>query len=372
LIAQPELQQLLEKPELRQLNQRITARYHLNALSYSDTRKYIKHRLKRCGGKDNIFNSQAIKSIYKISKGVPRLINILSDRALLGAYVGNTQFVTVKIINKAAAEIFPSKKTAVSAIFFSSLMLVTLAGLSYFFIPKSLQTNKLVLTRVTEPVVKKADLMKQMNNQKEGEIVEPLTFNDTLEKNNVTLKGAIPLLAQLWRKDLVLEQGCEELEELGLSCLFDKSNWKDLIALNRPVIMEFKSPNAEKKYEILVGLEKGQPVFLSNKAHSFSLEQVINQWNGYYLMLWQPPVAMMTEVSSGHVSEAVLWVKTHLDEDVSSKDNARLFDKSLKKAVMEFQKNKRLVADGIVGPRTFIHLINKDVRDNSPKLRGLN
>jgi len=369
LIAQPELQQLLEKPELRQLNQRITARYHLNALSYSDTRKYIKHRLKRCGGKDNIFNSQAIKSIYKISKGVPRLINILSDRALLGAYVGNTQFVTVKIINKAAAEIFPSKKIAGSIIFFSSLMLMILVGLSFFLISKSLQTNKLVLT---EPIVEKADLIKHMNRQKEDEIVEPLTFNDTLEKNNVTLTDTIPLLAQLWRKDLKLELGCEELEELGLSCLFDKSNWKDLIALNRPVIMEFKTQNTEKKYEILVGLEKGQPVFLSNKVRSFSLEHVINQWNGYYLMLWQPPAGMITEVSSGHVSEAVLWVKTHLDEDVSSKDNASLFDKSLKKAVMEFQKNKRLVADGIVGPRTFIHLINKDVRDNSPRLRGLN
>lgn len=97
LIGQPELKQLLEKKELRQLNQRITARYHLSPLSYSDTKKYIEHRLIVCGGDEKIFTHNAIKKVYKLTGGIPRLINILADRGLLGAYATNNPNVTKKI-----------------------------------------------------------------------------------------------------------------------------------------------------------------------------------------------------------------------------------------------------------------------------------
>jgi len=371
LIGQPELQQLLEKPALRQLNQRITARYHLGALSYSDARKYIKHRLKRSGGKDNLFTPRAIKSIYRISKGIPRLINILSDRALLGAYVGDTQFVTVKMVNKAAKEIFPVKKTSFNSVVFSVFLVMALVCLGYFFSPASFQIKSPLLNDRLESIGEEAPLTENSYQQKNKEQADRLVFAAILEKNNSTLDKAMIQLAQLWDTEITLGQGCEELEVAGLSCLFSKSNWNDLIALNHPVIMEFTGSNAEKKYEILIGVDKGEPVFFSDEARSFSLVQVLSQWNGYYLMLWQAPVSEV-EISSGSSSESVLWVRSLLDGDIESIDKAMLFDEHLKNAVIKFQKKKHLIPDGIVGPKTFLHLINKDVSSQSPKLKVLN
>ncbi len=105
LVGQPELNQLLKKPELRQLNQRITARYHLSPLSYLETKQYINHRLVSSGGAIDIFTPAAIKRIFKLSRGIPRLINIICDKALLGAYSTGIHPITTKIVNQAAREV---------------------------------------------------------------------------------------------------------------------------------------------------------------------------------------------------------------------------------------------------------------------------
>ncbi len=107
LIGQPELRTLLQTPEMEQLAQRVTARYHLEALNEQETSAYIRHRLViagRTGG--NPFDSDARERIHKLSRGVPRRINLLCDRALLGAYARGTQRVSAAMINEAADEVF--------------------------------------------------------------------------------------------------------------------------------------------------------------------------------------------------------------------------------------------------------------------------
>ena len=86
LIGQPELVDLLSRPDLRQLASRITARYHLMPLSEAETAEYIRHRLRVAGTTEELFPPAAIHEIHKATRGVPRLVNILCDRALLGAY----------------------------------------------------------------------------------------------------------------------------------------------------------------------------------------------------------------------------------------------------------------------------------------------
>ena len=360
LLGQPELKQLLEKPALRQLNQRITGRYHLSSLSYSDTQHYIKHRLKISGGNPNIFNRRAIKKIHKLSQGIPRLINTLCDRALLGAYVNGTQIVTMKIINVAAKEIISDHKPSIFSrfkkIILVSLAISILAGLSYSFIPDKEPTQRVILSGSFEPQAKRLD------------------FNTELEARNTSLNMAIPQLAKLWGKQLSQGAGCKEIEETGLSCLFDKSNWNELKALNRPVIMEFSLSNTQKTYALLVGVEQGRPVFFNDEQTAYPLEQVISYWDGYYLMLWQPPVQAVTTVSPGTSSDVVLWIRNILtvnNEEYSKVIDPALFDNSLKKAVIAFQEKHHLTPDGIVGPRTFIHLKNTAPLNPSPKLRLL-
>ena len=107
LVGQPELKELLQRQDLRQLNQRITARYHLLPLSFKETRAYIKHRLSVSHGDLDLFKESSIKKIYKLTKGIPRLINLLCDRSLLGAYANNVNKVNIAIVKQAATEILP-------------------------------------------------------------------------------------------------------------------------------------------------------------------------------------------------------------------------------------------------------------------------
>jgi general secretion pathway protein A len=105
LIGQPELTALLERQELRQLAQRITARYHLGSLSRPDTYAYVMHRMSRAGGNPHSFSQGALRRLYSISRGTPRVINIVADRALLGAYTEGRRQVTGRIVNRAAREV---------------------------------------------------------------------------------------------------------------------------------------------------------------------------------------------------------------------------------------------------------------------------
>lgn len=112
LLGQPELRQMLERPELSQINQRITSRYHLGPLAPEDVRAYIDHRLKVAGDHGTpLFSDKAIRHAIHLTGGVPRLINILCDRALLGAYALNSDHVDLEIMRQAGKEIFPNSYT---------------------------------------------------------------------------------------------------------------------------------------------------------------------------------------------------------------------------------------------------------------------
>lgn len=110
LLGQPELNQILDKPELRQLAQRITARYHLSPLSKSEVVNYIGHRLSVAGCRAPLFTRAALRRIFRYSKGVPRLINLVCDRALLGAYANNAEQIDRRIVDKAADEVLPTPR----------------------------------------------------------------------------------------------------------------------------------------------------------------------------------------------------------------------------------------------------------------------
>ncbi len=104
LVGQPELQRILAQHDMRQLAQRITGRYHLGPLSEAETGEYIGHRLAVAGASTDLFSGAAVKQVYRLSGGIPRLINIICDRALLGAYAQNQHLVGPKVVKQAARE----------------------------------------------------------------------------------------------------------------------------------------------------------------------------------------------------------------------------------------------------------------------------
>ncbi len=109
MLGQPELNHLLERPELRQLSQRVTARYHLEPLGKGDIEGYLTHRLAVAGVERPLFPQKTITKLYSLSGGVPRLINLLCDRALLGAYVKGENIVSPSLLTEAASEVFGKK-----------------------------------------------------------------------------------------------------------------------------------------------------------------------------------------------------------------------------------------------------------------------
>jgi general secretion pathway protein A len=132
LLGQPELREMLAQRELRQLSQRITARFHLTALNYSETQHYLQHRFAIAGGRYFPFSEESIQLLFQHSGGIPRLINIIADRALLAAYVKGKHYLSPALLNLAISEILPSvASTKKSRIFlwFALSVLILVSGL---------------------------------------------------------------------------------------------------------------------------------------------------------------------------------------------------------------------------------------------------
>ena len=106
LIGQPELREVLARVELRQLAQRITGRYHLDPLSRAETAAYVNHRLKVAGATAEIFTPAALREVHRLSNGIPRIINVICDRALLGAFTQETHRIGPALVRSAASEVY--------------------------------------------------------------------------------------------------------------------------------------------------------------------------------------------------------------------------------------------------------------------------
>lgn len=168
LVGQPELGDLLDSYELRQLSQRITLSCHITPMTYKETRDYILHRIEIASQKPGVkFTSGAFRSFYKYSKGIPRLINIACDRALLNAFVMNQKKITGKIAGNAINELAgrgDAKRNILKAgkpslIFASTLLLVLIVAGTYYFkgnnidaFVKSTPKEKISIGNIDEPI----------------------------------------------------------------------------------------------------------------------------------------------------------------------------------------------------------------------------
>lgn len=155
LLGQPELEETLARPNLAQVNQRITSRYHLSPLKYDDVIAYVRHRLFIAGGGQNeFFTDKAFRVLFKKSKGVPRIINLICDRALLGAYAENSPTVRPNTVKKAAREILaPQKRKGISlrrVLFTSIILCALLIPVSYFIYPLLQEEKRITIQPLVE------------------------------------------------------------------------------------------------------------------------------------------------------------------------------------------------------------------------------
>jgi general secretion pathway protein A len=111
LIGQPELNDVLSRNDLRQLAQRVTARYHLGALQKNEIEDYVNFRLRVAGCRKPLFTKQALSQLFKLTEGIPRRINVLADHALLSAYSKTQVLVDAKSVKSASNEVFIQANT---------------------------------------------------------------------------------------------------------------------------------------------------------------------------------------------------------------------------------------------------------------------
>ncbi len=360
LVGQPELQVLLEQNDLRQLAQRITARYHLPPLPPKETEAYIEHRLKISGAQRPLFSKPAVKWIHRYSRGIPRLINIICDRALLGGYVNNKSPIDSKIIHKAVREVRGerpnSRKGVINVGLF--ILLLGLGGYGWYSLSSSLNhpppasnPTELPVTSLPVPPAPIKPSLLSLLQSPTGSIPAEVAINTLFKQWELdygSLSGSTP---------------CERAATRELACLYKVGTWIELQTLNRPAILELVTDagTGRKQAITLTALEADQATLqLGEESFNLKLSELTPFWLGQFSLLWKPPTLPVSLISLGAQGPAVLWVRQQLwkaELNKSPPSNfSMVFDRNLRQRVIAFQQQHNLVADGVIGEQSLLLL----------------
>jgi general secretion pathway protein A len=387
LIGQPELLALLNGPGLKQLTQRITARYHLHPLSRNETYAYIRYRLMIAGRQDPIFTQGAMRWIYRLSRGVPRVVNIIGDRALLGAYAKDKRNITADIIRKAGRE------TGGRRAFYRRISLVWTAGLPLLAalalggglylntkVRSVLDKNEAAATKASsfnQPSSSTWSLLKkteQIPGESERIIQKKVALLNALLESATSKHSCFAALYALWGVKNLSDSsdlGCNEGMVKGFECLSQNGSWPKLRRYNLPAILELLLPNGEHRQVVLAGLkEETATLLIEGRRYEFPILEINRLWDGSFFLLWKPPFSSRM-LSLGAQGAPVAWIQRTLNRLEGRPANANVsavFEDSLKKRILAFQREKTLIPDGCVGPETLARLFLASEGDRVPRL----
>ena len=388
LIGQPELLTLLARPELRQLNQRITARHHLRALRESELAGYISHRLSIVGAEYQLFPPATLKRLYRVTGGTPRLINIVCDRALLGTYVQREKQVRNETLDKAVSEVFgettpsPGNERRLSR-WAGAFSVLALAAAGAALAPqwRSLlnpagppetaaaqpaeTATVMAAPAVTEPPeTEPEEVIEAPDIRVEPRLSNPANWSwQTDERAAATQVLAYHDLFELWGVSYVPRENpnvCGFAESQGLRCLMSFSNLADLERMNRPAVLSLYNPQGQKYYATLVSMQGDvAQVRLTGSTHRVRVADLQLWMDGGSTVLWRRPDAYVGALSPGGTGPMIAWVDQQLAaiqgrEPLS--EPPATYDENLARQVRSFQSSKGLQADGVVGPLTVIYL----------------
>lgn len=410
LVGQPELNQILERPNLRQLAQRITARYHLRPLSRRETGDYLRHRLAVAGSRDRLFTGAAIRAIHARAGGIPRLINLIADRALLGAYTLGRNRVNGFVVQKAARELAPARARPWLPRLAATLAgMLVLAGGAVFFgdlpeffgwgrgkplesavalgtpaspvkaaaAPLGRAASELPGGRIPEavPAPKPAPTVAAPADKPPVALPEPAaSFAAWIAGPEASRPAAFARLFSLWRLEAPGEgsEACILADRRGLHCLPLHGTWFQLRSFNHPAVLEFVLPDGARRYAALVKLRDGKAELVAGEGapKTFELAEILPFWKGDAVLLWKPPRGEARPQALGTHSDTVAWLRERLRVPAPP-GRESLFDAELKARVSAFQTERGLVPDGVAGAKTMIYLGMRDGDPAVPRLEAV-
>lgn len=380
LVGQPELISLLERPDLRQLAQRITARFHLTALDADETCEYIAHRLRVAGGDADIFEPAALRAVHRHSGGIPRLINVICDRALLNAYADGSRQVTAGRVQAAAREAAPppSRATATSqgitarqwqglAIAAAGLLLVAVTA--WWWLPTAPTPSAQAASPAANAPPAPAP---SVDAAPASTAASPPTLSlDALLTRDDSLGDALEMLIGLWHIDLLIEAGdnvCLRLREEALECHRGEGGWVDIERLDRPVVLRLEAATGGSLHVLLTGLDAERiELRFADGAYSMARRDLDALWTGDYLTLWQRETDSEL-IRPGDQGAAVVWLRRALARNAGEPlfgEPSPVFDDALALRLRRFQQRNGLHPDGIAGALTQMLLVD----DPAPSLK---
>ncbi len=400
LVGQPELQEKLAKRELRQLAQRITARYHLRPLNLKETMAYVMHRVRIAGSKSSLFSRKSIELLHLKTAGIPRLINTICDRALVAASSRNKLQVDHKIMAEAISDVMGSVTSSEGQISTPSSNLwlknsaIGLAGLAllisvYWLGSQSNESsshaeqpaNNMRLPQqpvsnanVEETTTQLAESNKKgtigSNDSSNSSLVERLLGSERWDNNGLWSMKQLLALWNIEYSPLMDGPGCEFAANYGLICYQESGNWQQLREFNRPAILKF-SAGLQGEFWGTVKSLSGTEVKLQfgERQATAKLDELSILWTGEYKMVWQAPAGYQGGLKLGDRGPAVKWLRQKMQLLMNAElVESDLFDQDLKQLVSEFQRQRNITADGIAGMQTIL-TINGETLDGIPLLQ---
>lgn len=357
LVGQPELKTLLSKPELRQLAQRITARFHLTPLTLNETQAYIRHRLKIAGLPEgrSPFPFAIVKRVHAFTGGIPRLINVICERCLIGAYGSNQQRVDNDIFNAARKEVIGGLEQSREAKrnFYWKLA----AGV----LGVCLMISTIYFTQIAEPrapkklaAVQSSSVIRGISSSAQSSSTPNMVIRNyhAAEDTFFNYLG-VPIAPETrpCGKNIKASQQCTKAA---------LHTWTDVSELNRPAILVMSTPEKFSTYLVLIGLNTENALVLNEQQERVQvpLAKIGRDWTGELIYLWKKPPAFTETLLLGDSSPTVAWTAQQFAKIDNQKDPLTddLFSLALQERVKIFQRSKNIPADGNITEQTLMKI----------------
>ena len=380
LIGQPELRNMLARPELEQLAQRVIARFHLDALDAKESLRYIQHRLAIAGHLGELpFDKRAVQHIHQLARGVPRRINLLCGRSLLGAWANGLHRVDRQVVKKAASEVFGDEKVVARGPIRGPLaaaltvMLLAAAALGTFLLwsgspaaPVALENKAATPPTMPPETVASAPvattsmpLVTPPAASAPLEDIEPLV--NTLARD---VHAAWRALASHTNVSITDADPCKGPPSQTMQCARTGDlTLPQLRQLDRPGILTLQMRGSAPWYALLVSMDsQAATLQIGPLQHRVRLTSLVKLWRGEFATYWQPPPGYIVGLPLGSQGEAVDWLNRQLASIEGVRPPSGMprsgatMDEALRERVRAFQRAQGLKPDGQPGPMTFMQL----------------